>query len=294
MPRRIYLVDVFAERRLEGNQLAVVVDSEGLADAEMQAIAREMNYSETTFLLSHDPRDGGYDVRIFTPAKELPFAGHPTLGTAFVIREEIAPRRPSEVALHLKIGRVPVRFEDADGRSTAWMKAPDPQFGPSCPPELAAAAAGVSVEDLETRLPAQEMSVGITFLFVPLRSLEALRRCRFELAHREALRRAGLEGFAIFAFTSEAHEAGNHYAARMFFDANGVREDPATGSANACFAAYLLKHVAAGAGSLDVRVEQGYEIDRPSLLHLRGTREGADRGVSVGGRILPVLRGTLV
>jgi trans-2,3-dihydro-3-hydroxyanthranilate isomerase len=292
MGRRIHIVDVFAERRLEGNQLAVVIDSDDLASAEMQAIAREMNYSETTFLLEREPRDGGYDVRIFTPVEELPFAGHPTLGTAYVIRETVAGGRPSEVALNLKIGRVPVRFEPgADGRPIAWMKAPEPVFGSTGSAELAAAAASVRIEDVDSRLPIQEVSVGISFVFVPLRSLDALRRCRFDLSLREDLKRAGLKGFAVFAFTRETHETGNDFAARMFFDANGLREDPATGSANACFAAYLLKHAYAEEGRLDLRVEQGYEIDRSSLLFLRAS--GAD-GVSIGGHVVPVLRGELV
>ncbi|MBI5504958.1 MAG: PhzF family phenazine biosynthesis protein [Deltaproteobacteria bacterium] len=273
----LFLVDVFAERAHAGNQLAVVVGETGWSSAQMQGFAREMNFSETTFVASPEPRDdGGYDVRIFTPSQELPFAGHPTLGTAWVIRRFFAPASV-EVLLHLGIGPVPVTFEARGQDEVVWMKPRAPGFGVRREAAELAALLGIDPSQIDDRAPCQEVSIGIDFVLLPLRSLGALRALRPATLPKNA---TGQTLF-VFAFCPQTYEPGADLAARMFFDAFGVREDPATGSAGACLAAYLSEHRYFGARAVNVRVQQGYEMERPSCLYLRAEAGGA-ASVSAG------------
>jgi trans-2,3-dihydro-3-hydroxyanthranilate isomerase len=285
--RRYVVVDVFAEEKWAGNPLAVVLDSAGLDKAEMQRIALEFNLSETTFVASA-PREGGWDVRIFTPSVELSFAGHPTLGTAWVIARLLVAERPKRVVLNLGVGPVPVDFvADAHGE-VAWMAPPSPKPGPVRDGALAARVLGLDPAEIDPGLPVQDWSVGPGFVIAPLRTSAARRRARPDL--RE-LARIGHEG--ILAVSLEPYDSGHELAVRMFFEAFGAREDPATGSAAACLAAYLVEHRFRGRDEVEVRVAQGREIRRPSLLHLRGRRSGAGYSVSVGGRAFESLRGEL-
>ncbi len=288
--RRYHIVDVFAEAKYTGNQLAVVTEAAGLSAEDMQRIAREMNFSETTFLLSNRERDGGFDVRIFTPAVELPFAGHPTIGTACVIQREILGAGRDRIVLNLPIGPVPVTV---DAQEVWWMHPRWPDFGPTRPAADAAELLRLSPADLDPRLPVEQVGVGVSFLIVPLRGLDAVRRCRLD---GDVLARRVAQGYpmGVLAFAPETYRPENHVNARMFFDAFGVREDPATGSAGACLAAYTARHRCFGTDSIALRVEQGYEIERPSLLHLRATAHGDAGEVSVGGRVLAVARGELL
>lgn len=282
-----YIVDVFAEEKYAGNQLGVVLGAGHLRDAEMQAIAKEINYSETTFLLDEEGRDGAYPVRIFTPCAEVPFAGHPTLGTAFVIRSEVIGEPMDCVLLDLRAGRIPVDF----GGGFPWMRQLPPTFGRTFDPALAANALGLEVNDLDDRFPIQEVSTGLPAIIVPLRSLDALKRCRVDRERYWEL--AGSKN--LYVFCPEPHESGNDLAARMFADDLGVPEDPATGSAAGCLAGYLVEHFYLAADKVDVRLEQGYEIERPSLLHLRANRtENGSISVSVGGKVCMVARGELL
>lgn len=287
----MFLVDVFAERPHAGNQLAVVVGETGWSSAQMQAFAREMNFSETTFVASSEPRDGGYGVRIFTPSEEVPFAGHPTLGTAWVLRRFFAPAS-AEVLLYLGIGPVPVTFEARGARSqdeVVWMKPRTPGFGPRCEAAELAALLGIDPSQIDDRAPCQQVSIGIDFVLMPLRSLVALRALRPAALPKNA---AGRTLF-VFAFCPQTYEPGADLAARMFFDAFGIREDPATGSAGACLAAYLSEHRYFGARAVNVRVQQGYELERPSCLYLRAEATGSETAVSVGGKVALVARGEL-
>ena len=281
------IVDVFAEEKYAGNQLAVVRGAAGLSDETLQKITREMNYSETTFILSEEERDGGYDVRIFTPGGEVPFAGHPTLGTAHVIRDEILSSPAERVVLNLEAGKIPVTFGDV-----LWMRQLPPTFGPESDPNRLARVLGLEDRDLDDRHPVQEVSTGLPAIIVPLRSLDALRRCR---VHWDLYRETAAAGKNLYAFCPEPHEDGpGDISARMFTDDLGIPEDPATGSAAGCLAGYLVEHRLFGADAVDVRVEQGYEMGRPSLLYLRADREGDTINVSVGGKVQMVARGELV
>jgi trans-2,3-dihydro-3-hydroxyanthranilate isomerase len=294
MAHRFYVVDVFAERPYTGNQLAVVVGVDDLSDETMQQFAAETNYSETTFVTSTPEHDGGHRVRIFTPAREIAFAGHPILGSAWVVRHHVEPGASGPVRLNLAVGQVPVTFElSADGRELAWFLAPPVLLGATCAEERIAAALGVSPEDIETKAPVQQLSAGTSAMIVPLRSLKALRRCRLDL---EAFAPLAGEGFPplVYLFCSETHHSENDLCARFFFVAHGVREDPATGNGAAFLGAYLLEHRFFPGSDLSVRIEQGYEMRRPSLVMLRARMSGGSREVSVGGQVIPTVQGKLL
>lgn len=287
MSRTFYIVDVFAEEKYAGNQLAVVRGGADLPDEVLLKIAMEMNYSETTFILAEKERDGGYDVRIFTPGGEVPFAGHPTLGTAYVIRQEILAEPVESVTLNLKAGRVPVTFGDV-----LWMRQLQPTFGPTLDPAPFTGVLDLDEADLDDLYPVQEVSTGLPAIIVPLGSLDALRRCRFD---RDRYLELGGSGKNLYAYCPESHgENTGEMSARMFANDLGFAEDPATGSAAGCLAGYLVEHRYFGTDSIDVRLEQGYEIDRPSLLYLRATRDGEETSVHVGGKVQMVARGELV
>ena len=287
MSQTFYIVDVFAEEKYAGNQLAVVRGGAGLSDETLRKIALEMNYSETTFLLAEEERDGGYDVRIFTPGGEIPFAGHPTLGTAFVIRQEILAEPVERVTLNLKAGKIPVTFGEV-----LWMRQLPPTFGATLDPASVSLALNLEEADLDGDFPTQEVSTGLPAIVVPLKSLDVLRRCKVDWERYVEL--VG-QGKNLYVFCPEAHENGpGDLAARMFADDLGIPEDPATGSAAGCLAGYLVEHRYLGTDSIDVRIEQGYEIGRPSLLYLRAEREGAETSVFVGGKVQMVARGELV
>ena len=286
-----HLVDVFAEQPLAGNQLAVVRSGHSLGDAEMQAIAREMHFSETTFLLAETPRDGGYDVRIFTPEVEVPFAGHPTLGTAHVIRTEIIGGNQDRILLNLKVGAIPVTHRpESGGTGLYWMEQVEPTFGKVLSRGTLAPVLGLSSDDLDDRFPIEEVSTGLPTLIVPLRNLAALQRARIASDRYSALME-GAWAQPILIFAPEPRRPENHVAVRMFAPCFGVPEDPATGSSNGCLAAYLVQHRFFSDERIDVRAEQGFEIHRQSLLHLRAAKEGGHIRVAVGGQVISVARG---
>ncbi len=284
------IVDVFAEERYAGNPLAVVRAAAHLDSATMQAIARELNLSETAFVLHDSARDGAHDVRIFTPAYELPYAGHPTLGTAFVIRAALLGDSVDRLVLRLGVGPVPVRFA-ADG--LVWLTAPQAKFAAAPAPAAIASALGLPEAALDARLPAEVATTGHHQLLVPLRDLAALRACRVDAGAYRRLRDAGGPE-SLYAFTREVRDPRNHFSVRLFAPGAGVPEDPATGSAAGWLGAYLARHRVLGAGDFDARIEQGHEIGRPSLLHVRARGEGPALEVSVGGRVIPVARGELL
>ncbi len=287
MSLTFYIVDVFAEERYAGNQLAVVRGGADLPDETLQKIALEMNYSETTFVLSEEETDGGYDVRIFTPGEEVPFAGHPTLGTAYVIQHELLAGPVERITLNLKAGEIPVTFGEV-----LWMRQLPPTFGEVLDHASVARALNLETADLDGHYPVQEVSTGLPALIVTLRDLDALRRCKVDW---ERYTEVAGSGKNLYVFCPEPHDHGpGDLSARMFANDLGVPEDPATGSAAGCLAAFLLEHNYLRTDSIDVRVEQGYEIGRPSLLYLRATRDSDEINVDVGGKVQMVARGELV
>ncbi len=289
-----YIVDVFAEQKYAGNQLAVIRNTQGLPSEEMQKIAKEMGFSETTFILSDAPRDGGYDVRIFTPGAEVPFAGHPTLGTAYVIRREILGQATDRVNLNLKIGQIPVAFEpQPGGEDIPWMTPKEATFHEVFQAREIAPLLRVRTEDIDADFPIETVTTGLPFIFVPLRSLDAVK-------HAAVIKDQWLnwvkdrQAKMVFLFCRQTVEPGNHIHARMFADYYGIAEDPATGSANSCLAAYLVKHRYFGSDRIDVRAEQGYEISRPSRIYLKAQEDAERISVKVGGRVFAVAKGSLL
>jgi trans-2,3-dihydro-3-hydroxyanthranilate isomerase len=304
MPARTYefvQLDVFTQTVLAGNPLAIFPDARGLNDAEMQALAREMNLSETTFIF---PRDGateareGKKVRIFTVEAELPFAGHPTLGTALYLYASESTK-PAEITLDLKAGKIPVRFtansEDAgrervDGQVFGEMRQRDPEFGTPLSREDVARVIGIAVDEISSEWPIQPVSTGLTFTIVPFRNRQTLSDLKFSyIQAAEFLRNTGANFF--YFLCPERREGRLEARARMFFYGG---EDPATGSAAGCAASWMVQH---GVEKSDeqVVIQQGVECRRPSEMHVRATREGGRvSNVRVGGYAVEILRGTVV
>ena len=286
-------MDVFTSKPLEGNQLAVFTDARGLSDTEMQSLAKETNLSETTFIFPRDPaaeRERGIRVRIFTVDEELPFAGHPTLGTATAIRRAQAGVQggEDEVVLDLNVGRIPVRFTtDAHSQLFGEMRQRDPEFGPRHNPEDVARASGLALEEIAADLPIQTVSTGLPFTIVPVKSLRALQNLKLNWSRAaEYLERSQGKFFYFLSRETVAPDAKVH--ARMIFY-NG--EDPATGSAAGCAASWMVQYGVTRDNESAI-IEQGIECRRPSRLHVRAVRKDAGAtDVRVGGNAVEVLRG---
>lgn len=293
-----YVCDVFTSRPLEGNQLAVFPEAVGLTDSEMQAIARETNLSETTFVLRRDAEmegERGLRVRIFTTREELPFAGHPTLGTAATIRRVIRAYSTAEtIVLDLNAGRVPVVFpakqnqgeRNAGKTSYGVMTQPEPVLGSMHELGRIAPLLGLRVEDCAPEPPPQTISTGIPYCVVPLRSVEALGRLRLDLAASEQYFQSSEAKF----FYAIAPEGFRVWRARMQFY-NG--EDPATGSAAGCAISYLVRHGIVAARE-EIHIRQGVEILRPSDLYASADSvSGKITDVRLGGSTVHVAKGRL-
>jgi trans-2,3-dihydro-3-hydroxyanthranilate isomerase len=288
------IVDVFAEEKYTGNPLAVFTDAAALSPTEMQKIAREVNYSETTFILYPEPRQDGYDVRIFTPQKEISFAGHPTLGTAFVIQQSIIHEPVEEVVLNLKVGQIPVTFSYKEGRTDIlWMKQIEPTFGRSLDPRSISQVLSIDESKIDDRFPIEEVSTGLPALIVPLKDLESLKQIQVVKDRYFDLIK-DISAKLILVFSSETHSQGSDLSVRVFADYYGVPEDPATGSANGCLAGYLVRYRYLEDTRVNVRVEQGYDIGRPSLLLLKAEEKGGKINISVGGRVIQIAEGVFV
>ena len=284
---RFFITDVFTAQRYGGNQLATFVDCESLSDAEMQKIAKEINFSETTFITSRQPRDGGYDVRIFTPNTEVEFAGHPTIGTAHIIRNKLRLTAANEVALNLRVGKIPVTFSET---STVWMQQMPPKFGKQLDASALARVLGVAEADLDQRFPIEEVSTGFPTLIVPLRNLGALKRAKVDM---EAYFALVTDAWAklILVFSPEGYEPSQSLSVRAFAGYYGIAEDAATGSSNGCLAAYLVRHKVLSSSNIDVLAGQGYEMGRPSMLALRANETNNGIEVFVGGSVVEVAEG---
>jgi len=297
MQRRYVTVDVFTDRAFGGNPLAVVLDAGGLSTAQMQAIACEFNYAETTFVLP--PRDAAHDaqVRIFTVRSEIPFAGHPNVGTAFVLATRAA-KPPARLLFEEKAGLVPVAIlKQGQGIVGAELTAPQPlQRLTIFTAARAAACLSLSAEDLRVdRHPPQIISVGLPFLAVELGTREALRRARPDAAaFAQAFPCDGCD--AVYLYTSDvpAGEKPCDLQARMFHPgSSGLSEDPATGSATAAAAALLADLAGERDAELSLRIGQGVDLGRPSLLLTRVRKEnGVIVSSHVGGRCVPMMEGT--
>ena len=288
-----YIVDVFTEQKYAGNQLAVFLGEPD--SATMQQLALEMNFSETTFITALEPTPEGYPVRIFTKVEELPFAGHPTLGTAYIIQREILKQSVPQVDLQLGVGTIPVTFE-ADG--TLWMHQKPVRFGHVFDRSEIAAVLGVDSDDIDDGYPIQEASTGNPHMLVPMKSLDAAKRAVVDVPHWRQLletRQPELAVKSICIFTTETEYPENDLHVRAFGPLRGVTEDPATGSAIGNLAGYLVHYDYFGSEPLEKkRVEQGYAINRPSLLLFSAQRQADHIAIHVGGKVRMVAQGSLI
>ncbi len=287
-------MDVFTSIALEGNQLAVFTDGRGLTDAEMQAIARETNLSETTFILPGEAsteRERGVRVRIFTTTEELPFAGHPTLGTAMVLHNNDLHGKSGaeEVALNLKVGRIPVRFSTRDGLPFGMMTQRDPEFGKKHSREDVARAAGLAIDDIADDVPIQTVTTGNPFAIVPVKSLAVLQKLSPAWATLKVYLEKTDAKFLYFVSRETLDPAAKLQARMIFY--NG--EDPATGSAAGPCVAWAVQYGVIPPDQ-QVLLEQGVEMKRRSRIFFSAGRSG-DRivNVRVGGHAVEVVRGEL-
>jgi len=292
---RYYICDVFTDTRFGGNQLAVLPEAQGLSDRQMQQIAREFNFSESTFVL---PPERGHDrrVRIFTPTAEIPFAGHPNVGTAFTLATTGALGSidgPRNITFEEKAGLVPITITRRNGSIWCELSAPTPlSLGPVVARELPAAAVSLSAEDVVTTThPPQVASVGLPFIVAELRSRAALERAR--------VNGPGLDAIKALGVVPDIHlyvRSGDEFdlRTRMFAPYDGVPEDPATGSANCALAALLTQERKESSGAFKYRIAQGVEMGRPSVLEARSEkRDGAVSGTWIGGASVLVSEGTI-
>jgi trans-2,3-dihydro-3-hydroxyanthranilate isomerase len=298
---RFHTLDVFTDRRFGGNPLAVVLGGESLSDEMMQLVAREFNLSETVFVLPPTDTRATHRARIFTPARELPFAGHPTIGTAILLglRGEARPvDNGSLVVLEEKVGLVPVTIRPGSAHApfAQLTSARLPEQGPAAP-DATALADALSLDPADVLADAVERpegwSCGVPYLMVPLRDRGALGRASLvEERWRRTLRQYWSPD--VYVFCREPELPGSTIRARMFAPEFGIAEDPATGSAAVALAGYLAVRAPAAAGALQWTIEQGFEMGRPSLLYLEVERNGgAVDAVRLGGSAVQVLEGTL-
>jgi trans-2,3-dihydro-3-hydroxyanthranilate isomerase len=282
--RSYHLVDVFTDRAFGGNPLAVFTDGRGIPDALMQSIAKELNLSETTFVLPPDDAAHDFRVRIFTPKSELPMAGHPTVGTAFVLARE-GMLTKSDAVFEEGVGPVPVSIEQrVEGPAFIEMRQPLPKFGPRFEDANAVAEMLALDRSAIRDLPLEVVSCGNPFFFVPIDTLASIRRIRFraDLAER-IVKETGATG--VFVFTQEVETPGSLVHGRLFAPGEGILEDPATGSAAGPLGCYLSRYgLTARDGETRSVLEQGIEMGRPSFLHIRIRHTGDEiTAVHVGG-----------
>jgi len=287
-------IDVFTSQRLEGNQLVVFTDARGLTDVEMLALARETNLQETTFVF---PREAatehreGVKVRIFNPAGEMPFAGHPTLGTSYVLRMQ-DPSNPSTVLLDLKAGKIPVVFRDDARGAFGEMTQLDPVFGKTHDRNKVAQVVGLRSDDLDPDLPIQTVSTGLAFVVVPIRTLKALQSLHLDFDRNDAYLQAAGENALDFHYVTR--DTGDPKVCLRARNIDRFGEDPATGSASGCTAAWMVKYGVTKPDELAL-IRQGIEANRPSEIFVRASKDG-DRpnNVRVGGHAVKVMEGVLI
>lgn len=281
---KFYIVDCFAEQKYQGNQLGVFIPDYEISTTEMQQIAKEMNFSETTFILSDKEENGGYRVRIFTPAIEVPFAGHPTLGTAYVIHKVIENDKSDEIVLNLEVGPIHVSVNQ-DGIT---MTQNQPEFGQIIEKKIVAELLQIDENDIRDDYPVQWVSTGLPCFVIPLKGEDAIKKCAI---HHDKFRHF-IETVYQCNMLVFAQSGDRQLNVRVFMDDPGFLEDPATGSANGNLAGYLLKYDYFKSTAVCYTVSQGSEIGRPSTLRIGGELSDGTYHIMVGGNAFIVAQGT--
>ncbi len=301
MPQiKFYMVDVFAREKYAGNQLAVFLDLEQkLSMEQMQQMTREINFAESTFIRSIES-DGSFGVRIFTTEYEVPFAGHPTLGTAYILAKYLSSKSVNEIVLRLKKGDIPVVLSNANQleESRFTMQQVQPEFGVTFDARTISNAFDIPIENFDVSMPVQDISTGLPYLIIFLKDLESIGSLKLNaerveefLTEEKLFKTTNARGLTtnLFFVTRETVEKQHSYHTRMFVLEDGnIWEDAATGSANGCFLAYLLKYVNSSQSAI---VEQGFEMGRKSILYLDGARQQDQYILKVGGQVVPVSEG---
>lgn len=298
---KFFIVDVFAREKYSGNQLAVFIDLEQqLTSNDMLQITREINFSESAFIRTIED-DGSYGVRIFTTEHEVPFAGHPTLGTAYIICKKIMANSLNPIVLRLKKGDIPVEINSPQkiNKNRFTMKQAQPDFGAIYSAKTISKALNIPLEILDISMPIQEINTGLPYLIIFLKDLKSIEKITLNansvekfLKHEKLFKSNNPRGLttSLFFITKETIEIQNNYHARMFVLENGsIWEDAATGSTNGCLLAYLLKY---DNPLQSVIVEQGYEMGRKSILYLDGMLKKNEYSLKVGGQVVPISEGT--
>lgn len=280
MIKKCIFIDVFTNSPYTGNPLAVFPESDNLNSFQMQLLANEINYSETTFISKNTSNDADFDIRIFTPKQEIPFAGHPAIGTAFTIAKvlKVWSGSGNTIKLKTKVGIIPLEFME----NTIWMEQNKPEFLKSYDnKQLIAELVGLNAEDVSDDLPIEEVTTGNKILILPVKKLSSIQRAFGNSDKLESFfKQSGC--LAPYLFSRETLEAKNHIHSRFFAPHLGIIEDPATGSAAGPLIGYLLKYDVFG-DKFEIINEQGYEIKRPSLIFMRGKRVGNNFSVNIGG-----------
>lgn len=299
-----YIVDVFADAPYRGNQLAVFLQADSLSTACMQKIAQEIGFAESVFVMPGPENEDGIDIRIFTVEYEVPFAGHPTLGCAYVVQQFMLQQPVAMVKLNTKIGQIPVSVTYADNKPEFLaMQQVNPAFGPTFAKAEVATVLGLPETALSPQFPVQQVSTGLPFLIIPVLSLADQNKIMISAeVLSNFLRKNGLHKtdradgvtVALYCFCPETYSPDNQLNGRMLaLENDRIIEDAATGSANGCLLAYLLKHDYFQSETvLNLKVEQGYEIGRNSTLHLHGQRMSATNfKIKVGGQVQLIAKG---
>ncbi len=286
---RFYIVDVFAEQKYQGNQLAVLIPDQEISSAEMQQITHEIKFSETSFIVSDKQANGGYNVRIFTPDVEVPFAGHPSLGTAFIIQQMLEQGKSKHVILNLGVGQIPVAIA-GDAGNELWMQQKEPSFAKNIAAKTIAEILQINEHDINNDFPIQIVSTGLPAVIIPLKTLAAVQKCIVNHEkYRAFLKETGAANLMIF--TTETLNKNNDLYARVFVDDTGFFEDPATGSANGNLAAYLLEYNFLNKAKINLSVEQGYAVRRPSLIKIDAEKVNGKFSIRVGGKVFLIATG---
>lgn len=297
---KFYIVDVFAREKYAGNQLAVFLDLEQqLSSEEMLQMTREINFAESTFIRSIE-NDGSFGVRIFTTEYEVPFAGHPTLGTSYILAKHLTEKPVDKIVLRLKKGNIPVQISNPTEleESRFTMQQVQPEFGASFDAKTIASAFDIPFDDFDASMPIQDVNTGLPYLIIFLKDLKSIESLKLNadrveefLIQEKLFKSNNPRGLTtnLFFVTKETVEKQNSYHTRMLvLEEHKIWEDAATGSANGCFLAYLLKHVNPSQSAI---VEQGYEMGRQSILYLDGLRNENEYILKVGGQVVSVSEG---
>ncbi|MHA1720857.1 MAG: PhzF family phenazine biosynthesis protein [Promethearchaeota archaeon] len=297
---KFFIVDVFATVKFSGNQVAIIECDNPLEVELMQKIAREISLPEVSFVQNLPNPDGSYNVRIFTPEREVSFSGHPTLGTAFIIHNYLSSEKKDEIILNLPSGHVSIEVSQFDSSFVSKNKPcllsaqKNPEFGRIYEPVLLSKILGLEPQDIDTNFPIQEITVGLPFIIVPLKNLEILKQIRINIERYNWLIQR-TKAKLLLVFCAETENPENNMHVRVFANYYGIPEDSATGSGNGGLAAYLAKYRYFGQNNVDIRIEQGYEIGRPSLILAKAQIKSDNIiDVSIGGLINLVVEGEIL